>query len=435
MTMTRTHKKTHYVSQIQPPLDGQQVSMTGWVYSRRIHGGLVFVTLRDSTGLIQVTVHKEAVREEEFEQARYITVESSIAVEGTVYVDPRAPGGVEVRCTRFNVIGLAAKDYPIKPGAGKEFLLDKRHLHIRSPRVAAVLSVKSAFCSAARDWLDREGFAEVFCPILITAACEGGATLFPVKYFNRNAFLSQSAQLYQEAAITTFERVYSLQPSFRAELSRTRRHLTEFWQVETEAANTDLEGILKVQEQLLTYVCEKIKERCGRELRLLKRRFKPPEPPFPRITYDAAVERLQQLGLKIRWGEDLGADEERALSKQFRQPFFVTHYPKECKAFYHKPDPSNPRVTLSADLLAPGGHGEISGGGERIDDYEQLVRHIKEFGLDDKDYAWYIDLRKYGSIVHSGFGMGIERTVKWILNLPHIRDACLFPRTPARIYP
>ncbi|MFQ6075904.1 MAG: asparagine--tRNA ligase [Candidatus Bathyarchaeia archaeon] len=433
--MVEAHVKTHYIQEITPERDGQRVTLTGWVYTRRIHGGLVFINLRDSTGLIQVTIHREAVSVEEFERARSVTVESSIAVEGEVHVDPRAPGGVEVRCTGFRVIGLAIEDYPIKPGAGKEFLLDKRHLHIRSPRVAAVLRVKSAFCSAAREWMEREGFVEVFCPIMITAACEGGATLFPVEYFKRGAFLSQSVQLYQEAAITTFERVYSLQPSFRAEMSRTRRHLTEFWQVEAEAANTDLEDIMGIQERLLTHVCGRVKVRCAREFKALKRRFKPPEPPFPKIMYDEAVERLEGLGFPIRWGEDLGADEERALSKQFEKPFFVTHYPKECKAFYHKPDPTNPRATLSADLLAPGGHGEISGGGERIDDYEQLIQHINEFGLNPKDYEWYTDLRKYGSVVHSGFGMGIERTVKWILNLPHIRDACLFPRTPARVYP
>lgn len=433
--MVEKHVKTHSIEEITPELDGRRVVLTGWVYTRRVHGGLVFVTLRDSTGLIQVTIHREAVSEEEFERASALTVESSVAVEGEVHVDPRAPGGVEVRCARFRVISLAIEDYPLKPGAGKEFLLDKRHLHIRSPRVAAVLRVKSAFCSAAREWMEREGFVEVFCPIMITAACEGGATLFPVEYFKREAFLSQSVQLYQEAAITAFERVYSLQPSFRAEMSRTRRHLTEFWQVEAEASNTDLEGIMDVQERLLGYVCGRVRERCDREFKALKRRFNPPEPPFPRIPYDEAVQRLQGLGIPIRWGEDLGADEERALSREFKKPFFVTHYPKECKAFYHKPDPADPRVTLSADLLAPGGHGEIAGGGERIDDCGQLMQHINEFGLNPKDYEWYVDLRRFGSVVHSGFGMGIERTVKWILNLPHIRDACLFPRTPARVYP
>jgi asparaginyl-tRNA synthetase len=423
------------VRDIKPELNGQTVTLTGWVYAKRVHGGLIFLTLRDPTGLIQVTIHKDRVSPNDFENAQRLTVESSVTVNGTVRVDPRAPGNVEIQCLSLQIIGLANPDYPIKLGVGKEILLDNRHLHIRSPRVTTILRVRSALCRYAREWFENNGFVEVHCPTFITAACEGGATLFPVQYFKRKAFLSQSVQFYQEAAITALGKVYSIQPSFRAEISRTRRHLTEFWQIEAEVSNCDLNGIMQVQEQLVTSICQSIVENCKAELEFLKRRFKPPSLPFTRITYTDAINKLRQLDVKIEWGQDLGADEERILSKQFKDPFFVTHYPKQCKAFYHMPDPSNPEVTLSADLLAPAGHGEIAGGGQRIHDYNQLVQKIKEFELNPDDYQWYIDLRKYGTVPHSGFGLGVERTLRWILGLPHIRDGCLFPRTPARVYP
>jgi asparaginyl-tRNA synthetase len=424
-----------HISTLSGKLNGQQVVLRGWIYTKRLHGRLVFLTLRDSTGLVQVTVHKGQLSEEEFEAAQKVTVESSVTVGGQVKADPRAPGGMEVQCTTFQVLAKAFDDYPIQVGAGKEFLLDKRHLHIRSPTVTAILKVKASFIQAAREWLGKNGFIEVHCPLLINVACEGGATLFPVDYFKREAYLSQSVQLYQEAAITALEKVYSVEPSFRAEKSRTRRHLTEFWQIEAEAANTPLTEILKVQENLLTAACTLVRERSKAEFKFLRRRFKPPKPPFQRITYSKAVEILRGLDVDFEWGEDFGAVEERVLSKQFKQPFFVTHFPRRCKAFYHDPDPTNPEVTLSADLLAPRGFGEIAGGGQRISDYTLLVESLKEFQLDPEDYEWYLDLRRYGSVVHSGFGMGVERVIRWMLRLPHIRDATLFPRTPARIYP
>ncbi|MDH5769814.1 MAG: asparagine--tRNA ligase [Candidatus Bathyarchaeota archaeon] len=424
-----------HIRDLTPEKDGSLISVTGWVYTKRVHGGVVFVTLRDSTGLIQTTTHSDSVSREDFEKAKNVTRESSVTVKGRVQADSRAPGGVEIQSTSFDVISLAAKDYPIKPGVGKKLLLDNRHLHIRSPKVSAILSIRAVFCDVARRWFEQNGFTEVHCPILITAACEGGATLFPVEYFGRKAFLSQSVQLYQEAAITSLQKVFSIEPSFRAEMSRTRRHLTEFWQIEAEVANATLEDIIRVQEQLLSHICKVISEKCSDRLKELGKRFKAPTPPFPKITYSDAIERLQNLGVKIKWGEDLGADEERALSKEFKLPFFVMYYPKKCKAFYHKPKPDDPKVTLSADLLAPEGYGEIAGGGQRIDDCEELVQNIKEFGLNPNDYEWYIDLRKYGSVAHSGFGLGIERTLQWILKLSHIRECCLFPRTPARVYP
>lgn len=396
---------------------------------------MIFITLRDSTGLLQVTVKKGMVSDEGFKKATEATLEASVVVEGDVHADARAPGGVEVQCTNFRLVANSIEEYPIKLGVGKELLLDKRHLHIRSPKVAAILSIRSAFSDAAREWFKEKRFHEVHCPILITAACEGGATLFPVKYFKRKAFLSQSVQLYQETAIMSFEKVYSIEPSFRAELSRTRRHLTEFWQIEAEVANADLEDIMCVQEELLAHIFSKIVEDCKEKFNLLSAKFTPPKPPFPRITYSEAVERLQSFDMKIEWGDGLGADEERVLSKEFDSPFFIKYYPRKSKAFYHKPHPSDPELTLSADLLAPDGQGEIAGGGQRIDDYNELVQSMEMFQLNPEDYQWYLDLRKFGSVVHSGFGLGIERTVQWMLKLPHIRDACLYPRTPSRVYP
>ena len=424
-----------HISTLSGKRDRQQVVLRGWIYTKRLHGRLIFLTLRDSTGLVQVTIHKEQLLEEEFETAREVNLESSVIVRGLVKADPRAPGGVEVQCTTFQVQSMAFDDYPIKVGAGKEFLLDKRHLHIRSPTVTAILKVKASFIQAAREWLGKNNFIEVHCPLLINVACEGGATLFSVDYFKRKAYLSQSVQLYQEAAITALEKVYSVEPSFRAEKSRTRRHLTEFWQIEAEAANTPLEEILRVQETVLSKACTLVCERSKAEFKFLRRRFKPPEPPFQRITYSKAVEILHGLDVEFKWGEDFGAVEERVLSKQFTQPFFVTHFPRKCKAFYHDPDPTNPEVTLSADLLAPRGFGEIAGGGQRISDYTLLIESLKKFKLDPQDYEWYLDLRRYGSVVHSGFGMGVERVIRWMLRLPHIRDATLFPRTPSRVYP
>jgi asparaginyl-tRNA synthetase len=420
---------------VKPQMEGKELTVYGWVYAKRSHGGLIFLTLRDATGLAQATIHKDQVKPAVFNQALRVTVESSVKATGTIHTDPRAPGGAEIRCRNLEITGLSQEDYPLRPDSGKEFLLSKRHLHIRSPRVGAVLRVRSALCLSAREWMEENGFTEVHCPLLITAACEGGATLFPVKYFERNAFLSQSVQLYQEAAITALQKVYSLEPSFRAELSRTRRHITEFWQIEAEVANATLDDIMEVEESLLTHICKKTYERCKNEFELLRRRFKPPKPPFPRITYDEAVSRIKNAGVDVEWGKDFGANEERVLSKQFTKPFFVTRYPRKVKAFYHMPDPQDPKVVLCVDLMAPAGYGEIAGGGQRIHRYEDLLQSLKEFDLKTQDYAWYLDLRKYGTVPHSGFGMGIERILRWILALPHIRDACLFPRTPARVYP
>lgn len=429
--------KKLYVKDVAELPEGSEVELLGWVRNKRSHGGLLFIDLRDSTGVIQVTVKKGEVSDNSFRYAEELRREAAIKVLGVVKRDPRAPGGVEVRCKSLEVLGGSLDDFPIRKGVKVKFLLDNRHLHIRSPRVAAIMRIRAALLKAARKWFEENGFVEIHCPSFITAAVEGGATLFKVDYFGREAYLTQSSQFYQEAAIYSLEKVYSIQPSFRAELSRTRRHLTEFWHLEAEIAYAELEDLLEIIENLFYAMVCGVYEQAGKELDLLGVRLDPDiaKPPYPRIRYSEALEILRRKGFELKWGDDFGADEERELSKEFEKPFFVTHWAREAKAFYHMPDPSDPKVCRNADLLTPGGYGEVVGGGQRIHDYHQLMERIREAGLNPEDYRWYLDLRKYGSIPHSGFGLGVERMLWWLLKLSHIRDACLFPRTPARVYP
>jgi len=429
--------KTISVREVFDLEDGSEIELVGWVRSKRSHGKLVFIDLRDSTGVIQVAVKYGLTNSESFQKSLEAKIESAVRIRGKVKKDPRAPGGVEIQCNSLEILSQSLDDFPIRKGVGLKFLLDNRHLHLRSPRVGAIMKIRAELIDAARRWLKENGFIEINCPTFITAAVEGGATLFKVDYFGKTVYLTQSVQFYQEAAIYSLEKVYSLQPSFRAEMSRTRRHLTEFWHLEVEVAFADLWSIMKVIEELLYNMVKSVCEKCREELKILGREIKPElaEPPYPKIKYAEALEILRRKNIELRWGDDFGADEERELSLEFDKPFFVTHYPRESKAFYHMPDPENPSVCLNADLLAPGGYGEIVGGGQRIHDYNLLVERIRENGLNLEDYKWYLDLRKYGSVPHSGFGMGIERVLWWLLKLPHIRSACLFPRTPARIYP
>lgn len=417
--------------------ENEEVELFGWVRNKRVHGKLVFLELRDSTGTIQVTVKHGLVDEGGFAEALDVTRESSVVVTGLTKKDPRAPGGTEIQCSSFKVIGKSIAEFPIKPGSSTRFLLDNRHLHIRSPKVTAIMKIRSLLTGILHEWFRKNGFTEVHCPTFITAAVEGGATLFKVDYFGKEVYLTQSVQFYQEAAIFGLEKVYTIQPSFRAELSRTRRHLTEFWHVEAEMANATLEDLMAVVERLVGDVVKALAESAGPYLKVLGKSLDPSlaEPPYPRLRYADALEILRRKGFDVKWGQDFGADEERELSKEFDKPFFVTHYPREAKAFYHMPDPSDPRVTLSADLLAPGGYGEIVGGGQRIHEYDLLVQRIKEAGLNPSDYEWYLDLRRYGSVPHSGFGLGLERMLWWLLGMSHIRSVTLFPRTPTRVYP
>ncbi len=417
---------------------GKNVELRGWVYRKRSVGGKIFIVLRDSSGIIQCVVDRGAVSEDSWRQAEEITRESSCIIEGTVRREPRAPGGYEVKVTKFRTVGLSAW-FPIKGTEGVDYLLDHRHLWIRARKMQAIMKIKHTVLEAGREYFNRNGWWEVTPPILTGSACESGATQFEVNYFGQKAYLSQSAQLYLEALIYSLDKVWSITPSFRAEKSRTRRHLAEYWHLEAEAAWYGMEDMMKVAEELVSYIVSKVLEEREKELKLLKRNTKvlenALETPYPRIKYDEAIEILQKKGVKIKWGEDLGADEEKVLTEEFDRPFFITHFPKEIKAFYMKLDPENPNLVLGFDLLAPEGYGEIIGGSVREDNYNVLYKRILEVGLNPKEYEWYLDLRKYGTVPHSGFGLGIERTVMWIAGLDHIRDAIPFPRFRERIYP
>src|SRR5256712_6749703 len=419
--------------------DAKHVIVRGWLQNKRIGGGIIFLLLRDGSGVVQCTLRKGKVDDKTFEEFQSARIESSVELRGEVKPDPRAPGGREVQVDEGRVVHPALEEFPIaKQFHGPEFLLDKRHLFVRSDKMRSILRVRAVVLSAVREWFDEHGFTEVHVPSLTSAAVEGGATLFEVKYFDEKAYLTQSWQLYAEALIAAVGKIYTIAPSFRAEKSRTRRHLTEYWHLEAEAPYVDLNGIMEVEEQMLSYVVGQLLERASTQLGLFGRKREDLEkvkPPFPRMTYDDAFQMIGEERAGIKWGDDLGYEQEKILTTHFDRPFFVTRYPKKAKAFYHKPDPMNPELTLSVDLLAPEGYGEITGGGQRIEDYDALTARIKEEGLDPKSYAWYLDLRKFGSVPHSGFGMGLERVVSWVCKLEHIRDAIAFPRLINRVYP
>jgi len=414
---------------------GSTVKVRGWAYRRRDLGDKAFIVVRDSTGIIQAVFTPDSPSHPD---ARKVTVESSLVVEGTLKDDPRAPGGKEIQGKKLEIVHLA-ENFPIRRDASREFLLEVRHLAVRSRKMTSVLKIRNTVFEALHEWFRANGYYEVQGPMFVSAAVEGGATLFPVKYVDGSTvYLTQSSQFYLEALIFSLEKVYTVAPSFRAEKSRTRRHLTEFWHAEAEVAWTNLEGIMKVEEELVAHIIRRVLEKNAEDLELLGRKteiLRNVEPPFPRLSYDKAIEILQGKGFKVSWGDDLGADEERALTEEFDRPFFLYGFPVQAKAFYHKNDPSRPEVTLSADLLAPEGYGEIIGGGERIEKLEELVEKIKSFGLNPRDYEWYLDLRRYGSVPHAGFGLGMDRLVTWIAGLEHIVDSLPFPRTVSRTYP
>ncbi len=424
---------------VQHAKPGDIVVLRGWVYRKREFKDKIFVILRDSEGTIQLVFSKD--NPSAYDIATKLNIESSIIVEGVVKEEPRAPGGKEVHVS--NVLWyFVGEPFPINPSAAQadsEYLLDVRHLWIRSRKMWAVLRIRHTVFEAIHEYFRSRGFYEVQCPIFVSAAVEGGATLFPVKYFDRDdVFLTQSAQFYLEALIYTLEKVYTVAPSFRAEPSRTRRHLTEFWHAEAEVAWARLNDIMNICEELITHVIRKVLDERLEELSVLGRDVEKLElvkPPFPRVSYDEAIEMLQKMGLNVKWGDDLGADEERALMQKFDTPIHLYGFPEEIKAFYHKNDPNDPRRTLSVDVLAPEGYGEIIGGGERIEDPEELINKIRKFGLRPEDYYWYIDLRRYGSVPHAGFGLGVDRLVMWICGLDHIRDAVPFPRDIRRVKP
>lgn len=418
--------------------DSTRVRLRGWLHNKRSSGGILFLILRDGTGFLQCTAKRDQLGEK-FTEIETLPLESTLEVEGEVARDPRAPRGYELRIRDLQVLQRSHEDFPIaKKYHGPEFLLDNRHFWIRSRKMQTILRLRAFLIEEARSWLKDHGYLEVQVPTLVSAAVEGGSTLFEVKYFDEKAYLTQSWQLYAEAMIASLGKIYTLAPSFRAEKSRTRRHLTEYWHLELEEPWLDLEGLIRVEEELLLHICHQVASRASDELKEVGRN--PDElanlkPHFPTITYDRAVELIRKSDSSFEWGTDLGYNQEKILTKDFSTPFFVTHYPKGVKAFYHMPDPTRPEVTLSVDLLAPEGYGEITGGGQRIHDYDQLMQRINEEHLNPEHYSWYLDLRKYGTTPHSGFGMGIERAVAWICKLKHIRDASAFPRLMNRIRP
>ncbi len=417
---------------------GREVLLRGWLQNRTDKGRLQFLSFRDGTGAIQVVAFHKNLAPDAFEAVRRLTIESSIEVTGTVREDPRAPGGYEVDASEVHVVQMA-QEYPITPKEhGIDFLMDNRHLWIRSPRQHAILRVRATVIRTIRNWLDGQGFTLMDTPILTPAACEGTTTLFQTDYFGESAYLTQSGQLYNEATIMAFGKVYCFGPTFRAEKSKTRRHLIEFWMVEPEMAYADLEECMRVEEEFVSAIVQTALAERAADLELLGRDttlLSQIVPPFPRISYDEAVEILNREGVPIAWGDDFGAPHETALAQHYNKPVFVTRYPAQCKAFYMEADPARPELSLSVDLLAPEGYGEIIGGGQRTASLELLERRLAEHNLPREAFEWYLDLRRYGSVPHSGFGLGIERTVTWICGIEHIREAIPFPRTLGRIYP
>ncbi|MFA6043267.1 MAG: asparagine--tRNA ligase [Patescibacteria group bacterium] len=419
--------------------DGKEVSIQGWAANVRSSGKIAFLQLRDgSAGLLQVVVSHEAVGDAVFASAKAVTIESSIIVTGLVKAEPRSPGGFELQATKVELL-QKAEEYPIgKKEHGPDFLLDNRHLWIRSPRQAAILRVRDTVIWALRDFFRKEGFILTDTPILTPTSCEGTTTLFETEYFDQQAYLSQSGQLYLEALAMALGKVYDFGPTFRAEKSKTRRHLTEFWMLDAEAAYMDLEASMQLQERMIVHVVQTVLTERKTELALLERdvtALEKIQSPFERMTYDQALAKLKELGSDIKWGTDLGNDDETILTKAYDKPIFITHYPSEIKAFYMKPDPTNPKVALCADLLAPEGYGEVIGGSQRIDDLQMLEQRIAEHKLPKKDLEWYLDLRRYGSVPHSGFGIGLERTVTWLCGLTHVRESIPFPRLINRLTP
>lgn len=425
------------ISQVGKYTD-QEVVIGGWLANKRSSGKIAFLQLRDGTGFIQGVVVKAEVGEEVFSQAKNLTQESSLYVTGTVRSDERAPSGFELTVTGIEVIHEAV-DYPITPKEhGTEFLMDHRHLWLRSKRQHAVMKIRNELIRSTYEFFNENGFVKVDPPILTGSSAEGTTNLFHTKYFDEDAYLSQSGQLYMEAAAMALGKVFSFGPTFRAEKSKTRRHLIEFWMIEPEMAFMDHEESLQVQEQYVTHMIQSVLKNCQLELKALGRDLSKLEnivAPFPRITYDDAIKFLQENGHEIEWGEDFGAPHETAIAESFEKPVFITNYPAEIKAFYMKPHPERSEVVLCADLIAPEGYGEIIGGSQRIDDMDLLKQRYDEHNLSEDAYKWYLDLRRYGSVPHSGFGLGLERTVAWVCGLEHVRETIPFPRLLNRLYP
>ncbi|MBZ5534365.1 MAG: asparagine--tRNA ligase [Acidobacteriia bacterium] len=420
---------------------GETVELKGWLYNMRESGKLLFPQFRDGTGIIQGVVSAKDVSPEVFEIARGLSQESSVIVQGIIREEKRAPGGFEISVSHLESVQTVSPGdpYPIAPKEhGIEFLLDRRHLWLRSQRQHAILKVRHEVIRAVRDYFDSHDFTLIDTPMFTPAACEGTTTLFEVDYFGQKAYLTQSGQLYNEATAAAFGKTYCFGPTFRAEKSKTRRHLTEFWMVEPEMSFARLEEVMNLAEDFICAIVERVIANRRAELKTLERNMAPLErvqKPFPRLHYDDAVKLLKEKGATFEWGGDFGAPDETLISENFDRPVMVHHYPSQVKAFYMEPDPQRPELACCVDVLAPEGYGEIIGGGERISSYEGLVKRIQEHNLPPEAFTWYLDLRKYGSVPHGGFGMGIERCVAWICGIEHLREAIAFPRTITRNYP
>lgn len=417
---------------------GKEITVKGWVYNVRSSGSIHFLQVRDGSGFIQATIVKSDVSAEVFLLVNKITLESSVEIKGIVIKDKRAPDGYELKVLDLTLVQLA-EEFPIgKKEHGPDFLLSNRHLWLRSKRQWAILRIRNKIILAINEFLQNNDFVRIDTPIITPSACEGTTTLFDIDYFGEKAYLSQSGQLYLEAAIGSMGRCYDFGPVLRAEKSKTRRHLIEFWMMDAEAAFVDFAGILKVEEDMIYFILQKVLKNCVRELQIIERdisNLTSIKPPFPRINYKEAVKILNKLGSDIKSGSDFGNDDETILMNHFKTPVFITHYPSSVKAFYAMKDPRDNNCALAADLLAPEGYGEIIGGGEREWNYEKLAEEIKKRNFDVQDYNWYLDLRRYGSVPHSGFGIGLERMVAWVCKLSHVRETIPFPRLLGRFKP
>lgn len=416
---------------------GEEVGIRGWIHRERDIGNILFFNIRDPTGVVQATIAKDNFEEEKFEEIKELLVESSIKVRGEVAEDDRAPGGYEIRAEEVDIVH-ASDDFPINEDQSVEHLLDNRHLWLRSTRMRDIMTVRSTVFGAIHEFFRKEGYKEFQSPILTPVACEGGSTLFPVDYFDDEVYLTQSWQLYAEAAIYGLGDIYTIAPSFRAEKSRTPRHLTEYWHAEVEGLWLDNEDLIELGEGLILHIVKKVLEEDMHELENVNEEgieyLESLESPFPRITYQEAVEKLKDAGMDVSYGDDFGVPEEKKLTSMFKKPVFVTHYPKEIKAFYMKRDEEDPSKVLGYDLMVP--HvGELIGGSVRETDVDSLINRLEEQGEDPSIYEWFLDTRRYGSVPHAGYGLGVERVIMWILNLDHIRDAIAFPRTPNRRRP
>ena len=417
---------------------GATVEVRGWLTHKRSSGKVQFLVVRDGSGVMQCVAGVQDLTPAEWETAGRLTQESAVVVVGSLRADARAPGGVEMGLRTLEMVSLAG-DYPITPKEhGVDFLMDHRHLWLRAPRQQALLRLRAEIIAAFRDFMEQEGFLLVDAPIFTPAACEGTTTLFETTYFDEQAYLTQSGQLYMEAAAMALGRVYCLGPAFRAEKSKTRRHLIEFWMMEPEWAWATLDDVIALEERLLIYTVTRVLERRGEELKAVERdtsKLTRVQGPFPRIHYNDAVKMLHEAGLPFEWGSDFGSPDETELSNRYETPIFVTNYPAAVKAFYMEPDPSDPRLSLSCDCLAPEGYGEIVGGGQRMSSLPLLEQRIDEHGLPHEAFEWYKDLRRYGSVPHAGFGIGVERTLAWIAGLDHVRESIPFPRMLNRLRP